>query len=50
MPAEHDAGLARGIRWADPAIAIVWHAVEPMLSLKDRALPVLAEAENPFVA
>lgn len=50
MTAEHDAGLDRGIRWDDPAIAIVWPAVEPMLSLKDRALPVLAEAENPFVA
>ena len=50
VTAECDAGLDRGIRWDDPAIAIVWLAVEPMLSPKDRALPVLAEAENPFVA
>ena len=50
VTAEYDAGLDRGIRWDDPAIAIVWPAVEPMLSSKDRALPVLAEAENQFVA
>ena len=47
VTAECDAGLDRGIRWDDPAIAIVWLAVEPMLSPKDRALPVLAEAGEP---
>lgn len=41
---EHD----RSIRWNDPAIGIEWplDGLEPMLSGKDAAAPLLAEAET----
>jgi len=42
--AEHD----RGVRWDDPAINIAWPVKDPVLSGKDRALPLLAEADNDF--
>ena len=34
----------RGIRWNDPAIGIEWPGVEPVLSPKDAAAPLLADA------
>ena len=36
----------RGVRWDDPALAIAWPAldVEPLLSAKDAAAPLLADA------
>jgi len=34
----------RGVRWDDPAIGIAWPPGEKVLSAKDRALPLLAEA------
>lgn len=34
----------RGIRWDDPAIGIAWPAGDKLLSAKDSALPLLAEA------
>jgi len=39
-----------GIRWDDPAIGIVWpvEAENPVVSEKDRGLPVLAELASPF--
>lgn len=33
--------LARGIRWNDPRVAIHWPIPDPVLSEKDRALPLL---------
>jgi dTDP-4-dehydrorhamnose 3,5-epimerase len=42
---EHD----RGIRWNDPAIGIDWpliNGAEPLLSGKDSAAPLLAQAET----
>ena len=41
---EHD----RGIIWNDPDINIAWPVAEPVLSEKDRALPLLRDAENNF--
>jgi dTDP-4-dehydrorhamnose 3,5-epimerase len=43
---EHD----RGIRWDDPAIGIEWplEGREPILSEKDRAAPLLADAPAAF--
>ena len=34
----------RGVRWDDPAIGIAWPPGERLLSEKDRALPLLADA------
>jgi dTDP-4-dehydrorhamnose 3,5-epimerase len=44
---EHDAG---GIRWDDPDINIPWPiaTAEAILSVKDAALPLLAEFDSPF--
>jgi dTDP-4-dehydrorhamnose 3,5-epimerase len=32
-----------GIRWNDPRLGIVWPRSEPILSARDRALPLLDE-------
>jgi dTDP-4-dehydrorhamnose 3,5-epimerase len=40
----------RGVRWDDPALAIAWPAGAPVVSAKDRALPLLAQAELPAFA
>jgi dTDP-4-dehydrorhamnose 3,5-epimerase len=42
----------RGVLWNDPAIGIAWPAikgVEPIVSPKDAALPLLADADKCFV-
>jgi dTDP-4-dehydrorhamnose 3,5-epimerase len=36
----------RGVRWDDPAIGIAWPPGEKLLSAKDRALPLLADAPD----
>jgi dTDP-4-dehydrorhamnose 3,5-epimerase len=41
--------LDRGIRWDDPEIGVRWPVADPILSPKDAALPLLRDAENPFV-
>jgi dTDP-4-dehydrorhamnose 3,5-epimerase len=46
---EYSGDHERGILWKDPAIGIEWPlSVEPILSEKDRKLPLLNEAENSF--
>ncbi len=40
--------LDAGIRWNDPDIGIDWGIDEPILSEKDRRLPLLSEIELPF--
>lgn len=37
-----------GIRWNDPAIGIEWNALDPILSERDRNLPLLKEFDSPF--
>lgn len=37
--------LARGLRWNDPQVAIRWPLENPVLSERDRQLPLLAELE-----
>jgi dTDP-4-dehydrorhamnose 3,5-epimerase len=39
--------LARGIRWNDPALKITWPSRDPILSDRDRELPLLAELPAP---
>lgn len=34
-------GMARGLRWNDPTIAIAWPLPDPILSDRDAALPLL---------
>lgn len=48
VTAEYAPDLDRGIRWDDPDVGVRWPVDEPILSEKDRALPLLAEAEIPF--
>jgi dTDP-4-dehydrorhamnose 3,5-epimerase len=36
----------RGVRWDDPAAGIAWPPGEKLVSAKDRALPLLAEAAD----
>jgi dTDP-4-dehydrorhamnose 3,5-epimerase len=47
----YDRDRERGIRWDDPELDITWHAVNPILSEKDRHFPFLsAIAENELPA
>jgi dTDP-4-dehydrorhamnose 3,5-epimerase len=50
VTAEYAPELDRGVRWDDPAIGVEWPLERPVLSERDRALPLLADADNPFVA
>ena len=43
--AEYNPQSDAGIRWNDPDIAIAWPVADPVLSPKDRALPLLSAAE-----
>ncbi len=40
---EHGPGREGGIRWNDPALAIAWPDITPIVSQKDREAPTLAE-------
>jgi dTDP-4-dehydrorhamnose 3,5-epimerase len=42
---EYDPGLDAGVRWDDPTLAIPWPVGRPLVSERDRALPLLADAE-----
>ena len=48
VTAEYAPDLERGVRWDDLTIGIEWPVRDPVLSDRDRALPVLAAAESPF--
>lgn len=37
-----------GIRWDDPTLAIDWPVKQPVLSDRDRKLPLFSEFESPF--
>jgi len=39
--------LARGVRWNDPQVAIRWPLPEPVLSERDKNLPLLAQLRQP---
>jgi len=38
--------LERGVRWDDPDLGIEWNIQDPILSDKDRALPLLGDIEE----
>lgn len=40
----------RAVRWDDPALAIPWPLTQPILSPRDAAAPLLADAELPAYA
>ena len=48
VTSEYAPALEKGIRWDDPEIGIAWPSHDPILSEKDRNLPLLAEAPSPF--
>jgi dTDP-4-dehydrorhamnose 3,5-epimerase len=39
----HSPAHDRGVRWDDPAIGIEWPIADPVLSLRDAALPMIGE-------
>lgn len=49
VTAEYAPDLERGVRWNDPDLGIDWPVNEPILSPKDRGLPVLRGADHNFV-
>ncbi len=46
--AEYAPAEDRGIIWNDPSIGIQWPFADPVLSGKDKALPLLKDADNNF--
>ena len=46
---EYDPEYERGIIWNDPDINIKWPVHNPVLSEKDRGLPMLKDADNNFL-
>jgi dTDP-4-dehydrorhamnose 3,5-epimerase len=41
MSESYHAELARGVRWNDPGLAVPWPIAQPIVSERDRALPLL---------
>ena len=48
VTAEYSPSLDRGIRWDDPQIGVAWPVGDPILSPKDAAQPLLAQADINF--
>jgi dTDP-4-dehydrorhamnose 3,5-epimerase len=46
---EYAPSCERGILWNDPALAIAWPALPPLMNERDRNLPPLDGAENTFI-
>jgi dTDP-4-dehydrorhamnose 3,5-epimerase len=42
----YDPTAERGIAWNDPALGIDWPVADPILSARDRGLPVLSDIEG----
>jgi len=42
---EYDPQADAGIRWDDPGIAVAWPVHRPVLSVKDRRLPLIGQVE-----
>ena len=48
LTAEYAPAAERGVRWNDPEIGIRWPVRDPILSARDRALPVLRDLAGAF--
>lgn len=48
MTREYAPSLEGGVRWDDPTLAISWPVSSPIVSEKDRALPLLKDVVPPF--
>ena len=48
VSAEFDADLDGGIAWDDPSVGIPWPLNDPVLSERDRTLPLLQDGVSPF--
>lgn len=48
VTAEYAPETEAGIRWNDPEVGIDWPCTAPLLSRRDRALPVLSQIGSPF--
>lgn len=46
VTAYYDPSAERGIAWDDPALGINWRVADPILSMRDRALPSLTSVEK----
>lgn len=49
VTAEFAPELDGGIRWDDPQLGVRWPITAPVLSQKDRSLPLLREVDPPFI-
>ena len=48
VTAEYEPTSDRGVRWNDSELDVQWPISDPVVSEKDRLLPILSEADNPF--
>lgn len=48
VTAEYAPTLEGGVRWDDPDLAISWPLPDPVLSDRDRGLPLLRDVASPF--
>jgi dTDP-4-dehydrorhamnose 3,5-epimerase len=48
MTSEYAPSLEGGVRWDDPTLAIPWPVSSPIVSNKDRDLPMLEDLVSPF--
>ncbi len=49
VTAEYNREMESGIRWNDPIISIDWGDIEPIVSEKDKKLPLITGLDNPFL-
>jgi dTDP-4-dehydrorhamnose 3,5-epimerase len=45
----YDPAKERGVRYDDPTLGVKWPVASPVLSARDQALPLLADAQHDFV-
>ena len=50
VTAEYAPDLDGGVRWDDPTLAVEWPISDPILSERDRALPLMEDFRSPFAA
>ena len=48
LTSEYSQEHERGVRWNDPDLGLEWRCKSPLVSAKDRDLPLLSEADTNF--